>query len=79
MRHLSVLIHPLATPAHLFSPPRHSPRRVGFFVTTPAVEGQLELDLAEGKCPLDSQDIAITLFTFDAIDPCPASSASLIC
>ncbi|KAL4860143.1 hypothetical protein ACK3TF_000346 [Chlorella vulgaris] len=43
--------------------------RVGFFITTPAAEGQLELDLAERKCPLDSQDIAITLFTFDAIDP----------
>ncbi|PSC67979.1 G -coupled seven transmembrane receptor [Micractinium conductrix] len=43
--------------------------KIGFFITTPAAEGQLELDLAEHKCPLDSKDITITLFTFDALDP----------
>lgn len=43
-------------------------RSIGLFITTPLADRQLELDLAEGKCPLDSQDIAITLFRFDAID-----------
>ena len=42
--------------------------RLGFFITTPAAEGQLELNLAEGKCPMDSTDITITLFKFDALD-----------
>lgn len=49
--------------------------RIGFFITTPAAEGQLELDLAEGKCPLDAKDITITLFTFDALDPATGSAA----
>lgn len=46
---------------------------MGFFITTPAAEGQLELDLAEGRCPLDAQSdparqgLALTLFTFDAV------------
>lgn len=49
-------------------------RRIGFFITTPAAEAQLELDLAEGRCPLDAQNdptrqgLALTLFTFDAVE-----------
>ncbi len=52
----------------------HSERRIGFFITTPAAEAQLELDLAEGRCPLDAQNdpsrqgLALTLFTFDAVE-----------
>lgn len=48
--------------------------RIGFFITTPAAEAQLELDLAEGRCPLDAQNdptrqgLALTLFTFDAVE-----------
>ncbi len=47
-------------------------RRLGFFITTPAAEAQLELDLAEQRCPLDASadrdNLYLTLFTFDALD-----------
>lgn len=46
--------------------------RLGFFITTPAAEAQLELDLAEQRCPLDAsadrENLYLTLFTFDALD-----------
>ncbi|KAL4424923.1 hypothetical protein ABPG77_009652 [Micractinium sp. CCAP 211/92] len=49
-----------------------NPHKLGFFITTPAAEAQLELDLAEQRCPLDASadrdNLYLTLFTFDALD-----------
>jgi hypothetical protein len=59
---------PLPAPPTLFHSSSLCLCSIGFFITTPLADRQLELDLAEGKCPLDSQDIAITLFRFDALD-----------
>lgn len=63
------MLHPPSLP----SPPlRSRARRLGFFITTPAAEAQLELDLAEQRCPLDAsadrENLYLTLFTFDALD-----------
>jgi hypothetical protein len=63
-QHILLCPHSLPLP----HPPRPAACRLGFFITTPAAEGRLELNLAEGKCPLDSTDITITLFKFDDFD-----------
>lgn len=62
-------VRPTSSPASL---PFFCARRLGFFITTPAAEAQLELDLAEQRCPLDASadrdNLYLTLFTFDALD-----------
>ncbi|GAB4816676.1 hypothetical protein N2152v2_003722 [Parachlorella kessleri] len=47
---------------------RPSLDRLGFFITTAEMEPQLELDLVEGKCALDAEDVTITLFNFNELD-----------
>ncbi|KAK9830954.1 hypothetical protein WJX81_002346 [Elliptochloris bilobata] len=41
--------------------------QTGIFVTTLEAEAQLEIDLAQGACALDAQNV-IKLLTFDAVD-----------
>lgn len=42
--------------------------RLGFFITTAAMEPQLEVDLMEGNCALDAENVALTLMRFDELD-----------
>ncbi|KAK9909735.1 hypothetical protein WJX75_006715 [Coccomyxa subellipsoidea] len=50
--------------------------QIGFFVTTSEAEAQLEIDLAQGTCAFEAENV-IKLLTFDAVESNKAAGSEL--